>query len=63
MSSMKETLESKAEPEAPTQERRDWGMPMMQTMQKMLTSPNAKKMVEQYLGKRRKTERDPEKKR
>ena len=61
MASIKTTLESKPEPEAPMQERRDWDMRMMETMQRMLTSPRAENKVGQYLGKLRKTERDPEK--
>ena len=61
MASMKETLESKLEPEALMQERRDWDMRMLQTMQRMVTSPRTKKKVEQCLGKRQKTKRNPHK--
>ena len=62
MANIKETVVSEPEPETPMQERRDWDMRMIGTMQRMLTSPRAKKKVGQYFGELQNTERKPEKK-
>ena len=62
MVNMAEVLQTNPGPEAHIQDRRDWDMRMMQSMQRMLTSPRAKKKVGLYVTKRQKTERDPLKK-